>query len=1275
MVRRHRNTARIVAIAALAGLAFSCATLTPPRPTLTAGVIRDARSLAAAVEAFYSARSPEELRTAAESALAAAPSSGQAQELAAQLARLEMREGDEFEALCSAARDTGYDATIPALMRLAEMSRTDAQDQRFIALLAELSESHPDPRVRAWAAFELADHLHAEGDDAGAALAVSRVDGALPLAVVGGWDNDQGKGFDVVYPPEGGVDLSATYDGALMKIGWVRQPPRDVRGETELRDFLAPESWSVAYAASGFTVPETGEYEVRVASTDPLKIFVDGTEVFEAREVERVFGLDQFVVPLRLDAGVHQLLIKSAHRTGDWRLFARVTGAAGAKVAVGAVEAGPVAHALPGRSPLGEDGALDAAVAHMAQSPARQAHWRAFGAARAFGGSVSVRAAQAFAREYPGAILARDALIDALWDNGERGRTADELAQLDREVGEALPLIHKQQARFWLQEGLRQRARKELIALVVKYPDRPAPQRQLAELFGVEKWIEDKCRTLEALDASQPHTLDFQMDLAECWLSERRDDKAIALYRDLLGHHPHHYGLMLQLHGALREGGHLDEAAQVAREWLQAYPEKLFPRMKLAETLRRAGKDEAAEEVLEEANALFPNSADVLRAMAALAWRRGEKDKAIAAWQAALVRNPDDDDTANRLDFVAPAQMGPWAKDIPSDEQIQQAVRLRQTVQQEPGADLAFLLDHEVTELRPDGSTTNVVTNVVYAFNQQGRDRLTRQHLAYGGRVRVLQAYSIDANGRRSEASVRSREVLFRGLDVGSTIVLQYRADVPPSGFLPRYLSKSWSFQSVNDQRSLAQFVLWYPVGNTLHEHKVGDLVREETRVGDQIRVSWKMENTRPIIAEPHMPNLIEIAANLQLTTIPGWDAYKKWEEALLESAFRDSPDLDELAQRLAEGAKTPEEKLLRIHQFVMEQIRYQQDYESFIAGVKPHPASMVVERRYGDCKDKSVLFITLARKLGLKAHFATVRTRDRGQVMKDLPTQQFNHAIVYVPPQPGLPEGRFYDATADALDLDVLRDDDAGTISLVYDPEARTHDWIAIPWQTPDHHQVQTDLTLELSADGSGRGELQLTARGRAGSSIRRVARNPETFKQFMQVVTGSFFQDASSVDPTPVEVKDLEKPAVVRTRFETPNAARKEGDQLRLRLQSWSPREVFSLATRRYPLVLGTPNLQRWRYEIALPEGMQAARTPSSGEVNTDCIRMVRTVTPSATGLTVDQQLELRCERISAEAYPAYRAQMEQMNRFLDEELVVVPAKKPLLKPAKGLKSADAR
>ncbi len=1227
--------------------------------------VADARALAEAVELFHRAQTPDALVEAVERARKAGPESGAYHLLAADLARLQLRERDEVDHLLTALEDVSFDAAPHALRRVELLSRTDAQQARWLGLLEALQEGHPSPEARAHAAFLYVGHLHALAAPQSRLERVKPALGTvLPLWVAGGWDNDQGKGFDQALPPEDatGVDLSARYEGALMELGW-SPAPVDPRGVAELREYLAPDRWSVAYAASAFSAPTAGRYELRLAISDPVKVFVDGVPVLEAREHEGAWAFDGLVIPLQLSAGDHQVLIKSAHRTGEWRLFARVTGERGAPLPAEAAarKPGKVSAQFAQRPRvLGEDDVLEAAVAELPEGSALRATRRAQAAQERFGGAVAVRAAQEAARTHAG-IVSEFGLVSALWSNGERGRTADELNALHLKAGEALPLLKLEQARFWMQEGLRQRARAVLTAQVEAMPDSAPPARQLAALFAAERWQEDECAVWQRLDRAAPPTQDVKAELAACLLRDKQTARALGIFDSLRKARPNDAVLMWRLHGALREKGDEASTARLAEQMVKAHPYHLWPRQLHAEALRRLGKEDESLQVLRAAREAFPMSSDVWRAEASLLWRRGEKAAAIEAWQAALQRSPEDDEIANRLDFVAPAASGPWAADVPDDARLSALVGERAGLKVVSGADLAWHMDQEVVQLRADGSTINVVTHVVTALNQSGRDKLTRRRLSHAGRKRVMHAYSVDAKGRRSEASVRAAqgEVLYRGLEVGSTIVLQYRADSPPGGFLPRYLGRTFFFSSPSEQKTHGELILWYPAGQTLQENVVGAPERTEERRGDEVRVAWRKRDVQPLLPEPNMPGLWDVAEHVQVTTVPGWDAYLRWEEALLEGALRDSPEVDALASRLVEGADTAEEKLLRIHGFVMEEIRYQQDYQSFIAGVKPHPASMVVERRYGDCKDKTVLFMTLAKKAGLQAHFATVRTRDRGQVRRGLPTQQFNHAIVYVPPQPGLSEGRFFDSTAEALDLDVLRDDNAGTEALVYDPATRKFDWIPIPYQTPAHHRQETRLQFALTADGAAKGELAFSARGRSGGVVRRMSRNPEQFKQFMQLAIGSYFTGASTEGAEAVETQDLRSPAHVRTAFIAPNAARVEGESLRMRLPTdWSPKGWFRLTERRHPLVLGTPNEMAWRFLIALPEGAKVARLPSSGEIATPCLTFRRDVRPGAKGVEVEQTLRVTCERISAEEYGAYRTQMESLSRFLDEELVVTPA-----------------
>ena len=533
----------------------------------------------------------------------------------------------------------------------------------------------------------------------------------------------------------------------------------------------------------------------------------------------------------------------------------------------------------------------------------------------------------------------------------------------------------------------------------------------------------------------------------------------------------------------------------------------------------------------------------------------------------------------------------------------------------------------------------------------------------------MLHAYAVDEKGQRLEASSeRNRSIFFRGMQPGSTLVLQYRLDVPPKGYLSRYFTETWSFQGVGNQRKESTYVLWAPLTATLHEHRVGELTRTEERRGDQLRIMWQRLDTPPLVSEPGMPTVGELAVNIQLSTVPDWRTWLSWEQALLEGVFRDSPELDQAAKKLAEGAPDAEEKLKRVHAFVMEEIRYQQDYESFIAGVKPHPAPMVLERSYGDCKDKAVLFIELAQKLGVDAHFALVRTRDAGPVQQDVPMQQFNHAIVYVPSQPGVAEGRFFDPTAELLDLDAVRSDDVGTASLVFDPKTNVHTWRDIPYQAPEANQETTTVALTLDDKGGAAGTLTLQAVGRGGSALRRTARNAEVFSQVTQRVASHLIPNASTQNVKAVEVEDLRKPAVVTMDVSATSLARPEGDTLRIKLPSdANPRQTFSLAQRRHPLVLGTPQQSTVQLELSLPAGFVVKKLPASGTVALPCLSLSRTTTQAGQVVKATETYRTTCERITAAEYLQYRAKLDDMVRLLDDELVVArDAKGAAKKPA---------
>lgn len=1247
-----------VPLAALVLLACGGA---PKPPTLpTQAPTRDAAALQAAVDAYYTAADVAALRAAVADARAAGPDTALYHEIAADLARMEDRAFDVADHLVAALFDPAADAPVLYLHGLASLRWTLPQRARLLGVFEAIGTQHRDPEARAFANWMAAHALHYTGDFAGRDRALGRVAPRLPLAVIGPFDNDQGKGFDTEHPPERAIDLSARHPGKLVELQWRPDAPMDPRGKLDLGALMHPTNWQTAYAAAGVQVQAAGRYELRVSTSDPVKVWVNDALVFEGRRLGD-WLFDGLVIPVELRAGANRVLIKSAQEKGSWLLVARLTGPDAAPLAPGAIESVPADTPYVGdpatAEPISDEAMIAARVAALAEGPRRdflQMVWADDMGLRAPAAALAER----FVSAHPTSLRGRLRLALALWDNGERGRTADLLNALSAEAGHELPRVLLKQARFWGQQKLETKARNLLVELAAAHPDRPGAAMALSKLLEHEGWHEERCALLAEGDTRWPDWPALLFERADCLEDLRFYPRAQAVYQRIRDALPYDHQALRSLQWIAQGNDDFERGTALARELTAAYPTLASSWSRLAEVRRRAGDRAGSEAAVKRMIALNPTAPGGYRKLARLALQAGEVAHAVSLYQEALARDPENESIANRIGWLDPAEEGAWLADAPDQAALDAAVAARATVKPHAGADVMYLLDDEVTRLGADGSAQNVVTMVAHALNQAGRDKLTRMKIRSGGRHRLLHAYAVDPQGRRVEASsIRGRTVRFRQLGVGSTVVLQYRIDERPDGYLAGHIARQWWFQGPGTHVRSARWVLYAPKETTLREEKRGPVERTEREVDGLVRVEWSVSDMPPVVPEPSMPTMAETAAHVVVSSVPDWSLYWSWEEALLVDVFRESPDLEALAEELLAGAETPVEKVRRIHTYLIENIRYQQDYERTIAGVKPHAAPVVVARQYGDCKDKAVLFITLARMAGVEVHYALVRTRDAGPVRREVPMQQFNHAIVYVPQQPGIDEGRFYDPTVDALDVDVLRHDDQGTWSLVFDPVGQTHAWRQIPYQDPGMDWTRAELSASIDAAGTVQGEMSLVAHGRVGSVLRKSARNPETFNQLLsrQVVTRAF-PGGRLLGAAALQVQSIREPARVRIELAASSVGRREGRELRLPLPiGWTPEGYFTVPERRHPVLLGTPRTLEWRVDLSLPAGARIKRLPASGEVQSECLTLTRTVSAKGGVIEAEQKVQFRCERLPADEYERFRAVADEMNGLLKQELVV--------------------
>jgi hypothetical protein len=203
----------------------------------------------------------------------------------------------------------------------------------------------------------------------------------------------------------------------------------------------------------------------------------------------------------------------------------------------------------------------------------------------------------------------------------------------------------------------------------------------------------------------------------------------------------------------------------------------------------------------------------------------------------------------------------------------------------------------------------------------------------------------------------------------------------------------------------------------------------------------------------------------------------------------------------------------------------------------------------------------------------------------------------------------------------------------------------------------TRQDIVLALAADGTAKGEIEVTARGRMGSFFRKASRNAKHLEQLLATaVLAKGFPTGRLLAHDAVQVADVRRPARVRLSLAADAVARREGNELRLRLPfGWSPKGWFTLAERRFPLRAGTPKTLEWKVDVELPEGARVKRMPASVEMGTDCITFTREVRREGNRVVAEQRVQIHCSRIDPPVYALNREAGNQMLAAIDEELVL--------------------
>jgi hypothetical protein len=136
----------------------------------------------------------------------------------------------------------------------------------------------------------------------------------------------------------------------------------------------------------------------------------------------------------------------------------------------------------------------------------------------------------------------------------------------------------------------------------------------------------------------------------------------------------------------------------------------------------------------------------------------------------------------------------------------------------------------------------------------------------------------------------------------------------------------------------------------------------------------WSQADVPGVKTEKNTPSWVEQHLAIQYSQFKDWSDVAAAAAPLYVFPERDLAAAAAQAKLLTRNLATPEEWIVAIVQFVQQEVRYT-GIEEGEAAFRPTSPEIVLRRRYGDCKDKALLTVTMLRSVGIDAAPAIVST------------------------------------------------------------------------------------------------------------------------------------------------------------------------------------------------------------------------------------------------------------------------------------------------------------
>jgi transglutaminase-like putative cysteine protease len=448
------------------------------------------------------------------------------------------------------------------------------------------------------------------------------------------------------------------------------------------------------------------------------------------------------------------------------------------------------------------------------------------------------------------------------------------------------------------------------------------------------------------------------------------------------------------------------------------------------------------------------------------------------------------------------------------------------------GTDPALVIDKYIQHfvVDPSGSYTLTVDNAKTIVQPRAVQAHSQYYISYNktlDEVLAVEAYTQKPDGRKvrvqpgqvkdqqeaasSDAPMfqdtRLKIVVFPEVAVGDQLVVHYVVRRHTPLFPGQFEDLSSSQFYVNKQFHL---IYDMPASMPLYADAVGFVPVAADSPPGRKRYQWRYVGGDNQRIEADSVSYLDYGKRLAVSTFPNYPAFARAYQGGAGDKARPNPAIAALARQLTAGLPDARARALALSDWVRNNIRYVGVYIG-AGGVVPHSAAIVLQNRYGDCKDHAALLEALLAAAGIDSTPALINNGNAYRVPRIPTLGIFNHAITYVP---GL--DLYLDSTAESTAAGYLPASDLGKPVLL----AKTGVLAATPSQQAEKNRTKT--WFDIKPDGRSKFTVAKSTAGAIAEPYRQAVRDTKQAdrEQFVQRMLQGLGQKGFGVfEPGPVD------------------------------------------------------------------------------------------------------------------------------------------------------------